>query len=93
MINHIRSTKMFERHLKKLKKKHYDIARLQMAISLIVNDNQEMLKQQFKWHMLKGDKAGIHEIHLDSNWLLLYQIISDTEITLLLLDTGSHDIL
>ncbi|WP_341779453.1 hypothetical protein [Levilactobacillus sp. HBUAS70063] len=42
---------------------------------------------------LIGNLAGINEIHLDKNGLLLYQIINDDELTLLLLNTGSHDIL
>jgi len=66
---------------------------MKQAITLIVAEDHETLIRQFKWHMLKGDKAGINEIHLDANWLLLYEIISEDEITLLVLNTGSHDML
>jgi len=93
MIEKVASTKIFERSLKKLKKKHFDMSRLKQAITLIVNENQDELIRRFKWHMLKGDKAGINEIHLDNNWLLMYQITGKNKLTLLLLDTGSHDML
>ncbi|UIF28725.1 type II toxin-antitoxin system YafQ family toxin [Levilactobacillus brevis] len=93
MIKTVRTTKIFERNLKKLKKKHYDTSRLTQAVSLITHGDQEALIRKYKWHMLKGDKAGINEIHLDSNWLLLYKIIDDDVVTLLLLATGPHDLL
>lgn len=93
MIKHIRTTKVFERNLKKLKKKHYNTSRLEQAIILIAKADQETLTREFKWHLLKVNQAGINEIHLASNWLLLYEIINDEEVTLLLLNTGSHDIL
>ncbi len=39
----------------------------------IAHGDQDTLIRKYKWHKLKGDKAGINEI------------------TILLLDTGSHD--
>ncbi|WP_208907643.1 type II toxin-antitoxin system RelE/ParE family toxin [Levilactobacillus yiduensis] len=89
-IKNILTTREFDRSLKKLKKKHYDISRIAQAVFHIAHREQDVLIRKYKWHLLKGDKAGINEIHLDRDWLLLYEI-TDNEITILLLDTGSHD--
>ncbi|MFC6181625.1 type II toxin-antitoxin system YafQ family toxin [Lactiplantibacillus daowaiensis] len=93
MINHIRTTKMFERHLKQLRRKHYDTSKLEAAIRVIATEDHDTLVRQYRWHILKGNKAGINEIHLEADWLLLYEITRNNEMTLLLLDTGSHAIL
>ncbi|WP_225428418.1 type II toxin-antitoxin system mRNA interferase toxin, RelE/StbE family [Levilactobacillus yonginensis] len=93
MIKRIEYTKIFLRNWKRLKKKHYDSSRMKQAIALIAAEDHDALVRQFKWHMLKGDKTGINEIHLDANWLLLYEVTSEDEITLLILNTGSHDML
>ncbi|UIF29396.1 type II toxin-antitoxin system YafQ family toxin [Levilactobacillus brevis] len=92
MIKRSRTTVRFDRSLKKLSKKHDDLARLDLVIKTILAEEHGVLVRQFDWHMLTGNLAGINEIHLDKNWVLLYQIIND-ELTLLLLNTGSHVIL
>jgi mRNA interferase YafQ len=38
---------------------------------------------------LKGRWRGIRELHIESDWLLAYQVLDD-ELVLLLIDTGSH---
>ena len=93
MIKKVRYTKLFLRNWKKLRRKHYDTAKMKQAIALIVAEDHETLIRQFKWHVLKGNHAGVNEIHLDANWLLLYEIVNDNEVTLLVLNTGSHDML
>ncbi|WP_407885437.1 type II toxin-antitoxin system RelE/ParE family toxin [Levilactobacillus sp. N40-8-2] len=93
MINRSLTTARFDRAYKKLAKKHYDMKRLKAAVNTILVEDHETLVHQFDWHLLTGNLAGINEIHLDKNWLLLYQIIHDNELVLLLLDTGGHDIL
>ncbi|CAJ1225870.1 type II toxin-antitoxin system mRNA interferase toxin, RelE/StbE family [Lactiplantibacillus xiangfangensis] len=93
MIEKVTTTAHFTRSVKKLAKKHYDMERLDAAIKTILLEDQETLKYKFDWHMLRGNHAGINEIHLDKNWLLTYQIINNDELILLLLNTGGHDIL
>lgn len=93
MIKQSFTTARFDRSLKKLSKKHYDLNRLDVAIKTILAEDHETLVRRFDWHMLTGNHAGINEIHIDKNWLLLYQITHDGELILLLLDTGGHDIL
>jgi len=93
MIDQIGSTPSFDRALKRLRKKHYDLKRLKYAIHLIQIEDHETLKRQFDWHMLVGNHAGINEIHIEKNWLLLYQVLNGDELKLLLIDTGDHSIL
>ncbi|WP_143462985.1 type II toxin-antitoxin system RelE/ParE family toxin [Levilactobacillus enshiensis] len=90
MITHVRTTKLFERHLKRLRKKHYDITKLENVVQLIVTEDHETLVRKYRWHLLKGNNAGINELHLEADWLLMYTITNENEVTLLLLDTGSH---
>ncbi|WP_125581211.1 type II toxin-antitoxin system mRNA interferase toxin, RelE/StbE family [Levilactobacillus cerevisiae] len=89
----VKATRVFMRNLKKLSKKHYDMAKLKYVISLIKNGDDKLLVRRFDRHILTGDKFGIYELHLERNWLLLYQIDGTDQLVLLLLDTGSHDIL
>jgi mRNA interferase YafQ len=47
------------------------------------------LDKQYKDHGLTGDLKGFRECHIQSDWLLIYQIIDGTCV-LYLLDTGTH---
>ena len=47
------------------------------------------LDKKHKDHGLTGDLKGFRECHIQSDWLLIYQIIDDTCV-LYLLDTGTH---
>lgn len=40
-------------------------------------------------HKLSGDYAGCWECHIQGDWILVWQQ-NDEELTLLLLETGSH---
>ncbi len=93
MLDHVETTTIFDRNIKKLAKKHYDLTKLRRVIQIIQMEDQLTLQKDYHLHTLKGDKAGIYELHLERNWLLLYQITGTTELTLLLLRTGTHDII
>lgn len=47
------------------------------------------LDKKHKDHGLTGYLKGLRECHIQSDWLLIYQIIDDTCV-LYLLDTGTH---
>ncbi|GAX07111.1 addiction module toxin RelE/StbE family protein [Secundilactobacillus pentosiphilus] len=85
----IEATTKFLKAAKKLKKKHYNIGKLSDAIQAIVDDDHGKL-QGMKHHKLKGIWSGFDEIHIESNWLLIYYIEGD-RLKLVLTDTGSHD--
>lgn len=86
----IQITKKFERSLKKYKQKHYDINKLFKAVECIISQDKQRLISQYKDHALVGNWKGYRELHIEGDWLLIYQIKQDTLI-LLLVDTGSHD--
>jgi len=49
----------------------------------------EKLDAKHKTHTLTGHKTVVWECHIKPDWLLLWHQIND-ELTLILLDTGSH---
>jgi mRNA interferase YafQ len=49
-----------------------------------------MLITHYRDHALTGNLQGYRELHIDSDWLLVYRIENNT-LTLILVATGSHD--
>ena len=49
----------------------------------------ERLPAKYKAHKLKGDYIGCWECHIQPDWLLIWQQ-NDTELILILTDTGTH---
>ncbi|QAS69984.1 type II toxin-antitoxin system YafQ family toxin [Oenococcus sicerae] len=96
----IKQTESFERELKKLAKKHFPIAILKPCLKAIIKQDNSTLKQ-IKDHPLAGNWRGYREFHparygnygknYDS-WIIIYRLDRD-ELVLLLVATGSHDIL
>jgi mRNA interferase YafQ len=84
----IKYTNAFKRDYKKFSKKHYDMSRLDNAIIAITERNKEELIR-LKDHSLLGDWAGFREMHLSSNWLLIYRIESGN-LYLTLTRLGTH---
>ncbi|MDO5093501.1 MAG: type II toxin-antitoxin system YafQ family toxin [Propionibacteriaceae bacterium] len=78
----------FLRDVKRLKRKHYNMDALKIAIRAVAERREDWLKQH-RDHHLTGNLAAYRELHIEADWLLLYSI--DTEGTLVLARTGSHD--
>lgn len=51
--------------------------------------NEGTLPPRYKPHRLSGNYDGVWECHIKPDWLLLWEQ-NDKELTLLLLDTGTH---
>ena len=86
-------TSKFERDIKRLKKKHVDVAPLKGVIGLVVaNDGRsmEVLRQRHRMHELKGAWRNARECHVANagDWLCVWQVVGDLAI---FLRTGSHD--
>lgn len=47
------------------------------------------LPPKYRPHRLVGRYAGAWECHIEPDWLLVWEQ-NDTELTLLMIDTGSH---
>ncbi len=77
----------FKKDFKLIKKRGYDISKLQNIIDLLAS--RQPLPQANKDHNLIGNYAGCRECHITPDWLLIYEINED-ELILHLLRTGSH---
>lgn len=64
--------------------------KLKNVIQLIVNRKNEILRTQYKDHLLKGQWQGYRELHIEEDWLLIYKVDNDN-LLLTLFRTGSHD--
>lgn len=75
----------FKKDLKRLSRRGWNIGRLYTLIVLIQKD--EPLPPSARPHKLSGEYAERWECHIESNWLLIYDV-TDTEV--LLVRTGTH---
>lgn len=86
----------FKRNVKKLKRKHYDIERLKKVVKLIVENDVDELKRKHKLGIIKGTHPTVWHVHVDrsynGDWVLCYRIENE-RLVLLLLTTGSHEVL
>lgn len=83
----IRPTTKFQKDLKKVKKRGYDISLLTEIIKMLAAG--EPLPEKHRDHLLAGDYIGCRECHITPDWLLIYEIAND-ELILYLTRTGSH---
>ena len=79
----------FKKDLKNVIKQGKDLNKLNKIVDVLANGEELDLKH--KDHKLADDKyfKNCRELHIEPNWLLVYQIIDD-ELILLLVRTGSH---
>ena len=77
---------MFKKDFKRIKKRGYDISRLEKIVELLANEVP--LPEQFKDHNLSGNYNGFRECHIAPDWLLIYQV-NNNELVLVLSRTGS----
>lgn len=78
---------MFKKDFKRIKKRGYDISRLEKIVELLANEVP--LPEQFKDHNLSGNYNGFRECNIAPDWLLIYQV-NNNELVLVLSRTGSH---
>lgn len=83
----IRFTSQFKKDLKLAKKQGKDIEKLFEVVEKLANG--EMLEAKYRDHNLIGNYKGCRECHIESDWLLVYEIIDDV-LVLLLYRIGSH---
>ncbi len=78
-------TSQFKKDYKKVKKQNKDISKLDSIIDILVIDKK--LEPKYKDHSLTGKWKNHRDLHLEPDWLLIYQ---KTEDSLILERTGSH---
>ena len=83
----IRPTTKFQKDLKRVKKRGFDIPLLTDIIKKLAAG--EPLPEKNRDHQLSGDYAGCRECHITPDWLLIYEI-QDNVLVLMLYRLGTH---
>lgn len=83
----IDTTKQFEKSLKKCIKRGFDTSKLKVVLNILAETGT--LPVQYRPHKLSGKYSRLWECHIEPDWLLLWSQ-NNTELTLLLMDTGTH---
>lgn len=83
----IRPSTKFQKDLKKVQKRGYDISLLTTVLNILANG--ESLPSKYRDHNLTGNYKECRECHITPDWLLIYEILDD-ELILYLTRTGTH---
>ncbi len=86
----IRRSSTFKQDFKRYKRKHFDMSKVEKVILHLINRDKDTLVNQYKDHQLKGVLKDYRELHIESDWLLIYKI-NNHELELYLMTMGSHD--
>ncbi len=84
-MRRIVQTTTFRRDVKWLQKRGKDLGKLEAVVAKLVRG--EALEPRHKPHPLVGDWKPKWDLHIEPDWLLLYEV-SDDEV--LLARTGTH---
>lgn len=83
----IKPTSKFQKDLKKISKRGYDLSLLKNVINILARE--EELPAKYKDHPLKGNFVNCRECHITPDWLLIYEKTED-KLYLYLTRTGTH---
>ncbi len=83
----VKRTKKFDKDLKLLVKRGYNIDLLTEVVNKLANGDK--LAEKYQDHALSGNWIKYRECHIIPDWLLIYRIDKDT-IVLVLTRTGTH---
>ena len=87
MMYKIRPTSRFQKDLKRLRKRGYDMDLLTGVLKQLAAG--QALAPSYRDHPLVGDYSGCRECHITPDWLLIYEI-DGGELFLYLTPTGTH---
>lgn len=62
----LKTTTKFNKDLKLIKKRGYNIKKLEKVVNKLLN--QEILEEKYKDHKLIGDYGGYRECHIEPDW-------------------------
>ncbi|MGP1406400.1 type II toxin-antitoxin system YafQ family toxin [Filifactor alocis] len=83
----IKPTAKFQKDLKLMQKRGYDLTLIKTVIDII--SSGQVLPAKYKDHSLKGTYLNCRECHITPDWLLIYEV-SNNELILYLTRTGTH---
>ena len=87
MIYIVKPTTKFQKDLKRIAKRGYQIDLLTDVIKKLAAG--EVLNENYDDHPLKGKYTGCRECHITPDWLLIYEI-QENALILYLTRTGTH---
>lgn len=65
----------FKRDVRRAEKRKKDLDKLKAVLTLLVEG--KLIPASYKDHPLKGTWQGFRDLHIESDWLLLYRIEGD----------------
>ena len=80
-------TQRFRKSLRKMLRRGKSEDKILGVVRMLADG--ETLPPQFRDHALVGDRIGLRDCHIESDWDLLY-VIRDDVLVLTLTDTGTH---
>ena len=83
----IKYTGQFKRDMRLCQRRGYDMRLLHTAITLLAETG--CLPEEYHPHLLRGNRSGQWECHIQPDWLLIWSQ-HDDELELLMLNTGTH---
>ncbi len=83
----IERTNAFKKSFKRCVKRGLDVTLFQKVITILAENGS--LPSRYRPHKLSSKYEGLWECHISPDWLLIWSQ-NDDELTLLLIDTGSH---
>ena len=86
-VYQVQWTKQYKKDVKLAKKRNYKMEELYSIVEKLAND--EILEERHHDHSLEGNWEGHRELHIRSDWLLIYQK-KDNLLILELSRTGTH---
>ena len=75
MKYHVRPTKKFQKDLKRVQRRGYDLSLLTEILKKLANG--ESLPEKNRDHLLTGNFSGCRECHITPDWLLVYEIYEE----------------
>ncbi len=84
-MRRVAQRRQFRDDLKRQKRRGKDIGDLIAAVELLAEEGT--LPSAYRPHKLSGERSGVWECHIESDWLLIYAV-TDEEV--LLIRTGTH---
>lgn len=83
----IRPTSKFQKDLKRIQKRGYDLSLLADILKKLADGKE--LPEKNRDHNLTGNFIGCRECHITPDWLLIYEY-ENTDLILYLTRTGTH---
>jgi mRNA interferase YafQ len=81
----IRYSARYKKDVKTCQKRRCNMDKLKELIKLILAGGDFLPKH--KNHRLSGEWSGCHDVHIEPDWILIYEVADDT---LILWRTGTH---